>query len=402
MAKRFNREGTYRQRPDGRWEGRLAYTDDDGNRKRLSFYGASQEEARSKLEEAARRLRQGDPAKDSRMTVAAWCDQWCATTLEASDRKPTTKALMRTMLNTHVKTCRIADMPLAKLRASHLEAWVLELRKRTKTATVGGEQVTVPALSPATVQRAFRVLSVVLDGAVRDEHLAVNPARKVPQPKAERGEAHVLSVDEVRRILESAREMDEDARGRRSHNFPLFALIAATGMRKGEALALRWSDIDLDGGVIHVRGTLSRVGNRLVVTTPKTRAGKRTLHISDGLVAVLRAHRLAQLEDRMRAANVWEDTGHVFTTGLGTPRDPRGVLRSMEAAARRAGVSGVNVHTLRHSAATAMLDSGVHVKAVSVILGHAGTQVTTDIYAHLTDQTARKALNGLGAAIGLN
>jgi integrase len=127
------------------------------------------------------------------MTIAAWCAEWCATTLEASDRKPTTKAPMRSLIRSHVTTTKIGDVPLAKLRPSHYDAWLLELRRK--------------ALSPATVQRVFRVLAVVLDGAVRDDHLAYNPARKVTQPTVERHDARVLSAEKVRRILEAAQAL---------------------------------------------------------------------------------------------------------------------------------------------------------------------------------------------------
>lgn len=404
MSKRFNGEGTFRERKPGQWEGRLAYTDDDGARRRLSFYAPTEKAARAKVKEAAARLDRGDPAKDAAKTVSTWCDDWCASSLEASSRKPTTKALMRSLIASHVKPAKIGAVPLAKLRPSHFDAWVLELRGKTKTIKAAGghgDPVTARALSDATIQRVFRVLSVVLDGAVRDGELAVNPAKKVEQPTAERQEARVLNADEVRAILSAARDIDAERGGWRTHNYALFALIAATGMRKGEALALRWADIDLKAGTVTVRGTLSRVGKKLIVTTPKTKSSHRVLPVPDGLVRVLRAHRTAQLEDRIRAANVWQNTGHVFTTAMGAPIDPRNALRSIQAAARRAGIEDVDVHALRHSAATVMLDSGVHLKAVSQLLGHAGTQVTADIYAHLTAPTARKALDDLGAAIGL-
>lgn len=397
MRKRFNGEGTFRERPDGRWEGRLAYTDDDGVRRRLSFYGSSEADARKKVRTAARRLEEGETAKDSAVTVAAWCDEWCRTTLEASSRKPTTKSLMRSLIRSHVTTAKIGSVPLAKLRPSHFDAWLLELRRKTKTV----DGVAVRSLSESTIARVFRVLSVVLEGAVRDGELAANPARKVERVSAERSEARVLSAVEVGAILRAAKDMDADPRGRRSHNYALFATIAATGIRKGEALALRWSDVDFDAGTIAVRGTLSRVGGALIVTTPKTTKSRRVLAPAEGVMRLLKSHRVSQLEDRLHAGDRWHDSGHVFTTGTGEPRDPRGVLRSIVAAARRAGIADVDVHTLRHSAATAMLEQGTHLKAVSELLGHAGTQITADTYAHLTAPTARKALDGLSAAIGI-
>lgn len=400
MAKRLNGEGSFTERPNGTWQARWAYVDESGITKRLSFYGATQAEARAKMNAARARVAEGRPAKDAAMTVAAWCTFWAANSLEASSRRESTRALMRSLLGSHVIGSSLGAIPLAKLRASHVDVWLVELRRRTKAR----DGVQVPALSDATIQRIFRTLRVALDGAVRDGLLGRNPVSLVEQPSAERREARVLTADEVVAILAAAAVMDDERaqrNERRSHAYALLAVIAATGLRKGEALALRWQDVDLDAGTIAVRGTLSRLGGRLIVTPPKTRASRRVLAPSDGVIRLLRAHRTAQLEDRMRAANVWENSGHVFTTAAGAPLDPRNALRSFTMAAQRAGVAGASVHTLRHSAATAMLDSGVNLKAVSQLLGHAGTQITADVYAHLTASTARKAMDELGVAFGL-
>ena len=223
-------------------------------------------------------------------------------------------------------------------------------------------------------------------------------AAAAEQPGAERREARVLSIDEVSRILGSAGEMDELRLlrgGYRAHHGALFALIASTGIRKGEALAPRWGDVDFHDGTLAIRGTLSRVGGTLVVSPPKTRASRRVLVPSSRVMTLLHAHKAAQADDRERAGEAWADTDHVFTTATGRPLDPRTVLRAFTQAAERAGISGVSVHTLRHSAATAMLEDGVHLKAVSELLGHAGTQVTAQVYAHLTTRTARKAMDAL-------
>jgi integrase len=157
-------------------------------------------------------------------------------------------------------------------------------------------------------------------------------------------------------------------------------LIAATGMRRGEALALRWSDVDLDNGTVTVRGTLGRIGGRLVVSEPKTDRSRRTVPIGAPLVAMLRAQRKQQAAEQLRAANQWENSGLVFTTEFGTPVEPRNILRTVETAAAKAGIEGVGVHTLRHSAAVAWLEADVHIKAVADLLGHSSIAVTGDIY----------------------
>lgn len=101
MSKRFNREGSFQQRLDGRWEGRLAFTDEDGHRKRYSFYAVTEREARQEVRDAVRRLDQGEPAKDSSQTVGAWCEEWSHTTLKAStESQPQRRSCGRRSLRT--------------------------------------------------------------------------------------------------------------------------------------------------------------------------------------------------------------------------------------------------------------------------------------------------------------
>jgi integrase len=103
----------------------------------------------------------------------------------------------------------------------------------------------------------------------------------------------------------------------------------------------------------------------------------------------------------MRAANVWQDHGLVFCTELGTPVEPRSMLRVIEAAAKKANIEGVGVHTLRHSAATAWLESGVHIRQVSDLLGHSSIAITGDVYGHASAAGARSAVESLGHILGI-
>ena len=116
---------------------------------------------------------------------------------------------------------------------------------------------------------------------------------------------------------------------------------------------------------------------------------------------MLRAQKATQAAERLAAGNLWVTSGLVFTTELGGPVDPRNVLRAMEIAAAKAGVENVGVHTLRHSAAVAWLESGVHIKAVADLLGHSSISITGDICGHTSDATTRAAIDGLSGALGL-
>ena len=202
------------------------------------------------------------------------------------------------------------------------------------------------ALSDSTIRSTFGVLRLALDGAVRDGLLAKNPAAAVKRPGIERQETKHLSATDTAKVLKAAE-------GMRYH--PALVLIAATGLRRGEALALHWKQVNLNAGTLRVASTTARVGKRLVTSAPKTERSRRTVPLSPGIVAMLKAHKAQQAEERVKAANVWEDHGLVFCTEAGRPVEPRNLLREVEAAAAKARVEGVGVHSLRHAAATSWL-----------------------------------------------
>jgi integrase len=226
-----------------------------------------------------------------------------------------------------------------------------------------------------------------LDGLVSD-----NAAAKTPGPRVAHKEARYLDGAQVAAVLKAA----DGLRYR-----PALVLIAATGLRKGEALALRWSDINFAGASLRVAATLSRVGAELVITEPKTARSRRTVPLSPAIVALLKAHRATQAAERLHAGNQWTDMGLVFATEFGGPVDPRNLLRAVQIAAAKAGIDNVGVHTLRHSAAVAWLEAGVHIKAVADLLGHSSISITGDIYGHSSDATTRAAIDGLSGALGL-
>jgi integrase len=379
MTKRANGEGTVRQRANGTWEARLSFTDTETGRvERVSFYGPTAKAVRDKMKAARDRLEAGAPVRDATRSVGDWLTHWRATSLAASDRKESTRVLYANLARKHLEPAPFGVIPLDRLRPSDVEALVLVLRGR--------------GLSDSTIRSTYTVLRAALDGAVRDGLIARNPAAAVTRPGVARSEARHLGADDVTAVLRAA----ESSRYHRA-----LVLIASTGLRKGEALALSWDRVDLEAGVLRVAATIARVAGRLVITEPKTERARRTVPLSPAVVALLRRQRLEQKADRLRAGNQWTDTGLVFTTELGGPVDPRNLLRVIEAAARTAGVAGVGVHTLRHSAAVDWLEAGVHIKAVADLLGHSSIAITGDVYGHTSDDTARAAVDGLAGRLGL-
>lgn len=219
------------------------------------------------------------------------------------------------------------------------------------------------------------------------------PRRRGPGMGVERTEARHLDAEAVTTVLRA---------GESSRHRPALVLIASTGLRKGAALALLWDRVDLDAGVLRVAATISRIGGRLVITEPKAVRSRRTVPLNLAVVSMLRRHRASQAAERLRSANQWADSGLVFTTELGGPVGPRNLLRVIEVASRAAKVESVGVHTLRHSAAVELLESGVHIKAVADLLGHSSIAITGDVYGHTSDDTARAAIDALAGRLGLS
>jgi integrase len=206
----------------------------------------------------------------------------------------------------------------------------------------------------------------------------------------ERKEARYLTAGETQAVLAAAAD---------SPHHLILTLIAATGLRRGEALALTWENLDLSAGLVHVRRTVGHVDGKLIFSTPKTKRSRRSVPITAPVIALLRARKKEQAAERLRAGSQWEDNGLVFTTELGATVDPRGVLRSIKLAAEASGVPGVRLHTLRHSAAVGWLEAGVHIRAVADLLGHSSIAVTGDIYGHTSEETARNAIEAWMTAL---
>jgi integrase len=372
-GKRSPGEGAWSARTGGGWRYQVMH---DGQRLRTD--GRTKSDARTAMKELITRMDAGVPPRDARITVAAWMSEWRRVQLEARPRKPTTKATYNTLSRLHIEPETVGKIPLDKLKASDVDRLLIRLRAK--------------GLSESSVRQVYHVLRLALSDAVRDNLLARNPVELVDRPVAPRREARYLSPAEMVRLLEAAKD---------SRYYPVLALIAATGVRRGEALGLHWADVDLVGATMQVRGTLARVGGELIVTETKTTKSRRTIELAPEVVDLLARHKDTQEAEARRAANKWSDTDFVFTTETGNPVDGRNLFRTMQAAASKAGIKDVGIHTLRHSMASALMDAGANIKVVSDLLGHSSVAITGDIYVHATSDGKRSAMVSMAQMIGL-
>jgi integrase len=230
-------------------------------------------------------------------------------------------------------------------------------------------------LSPTTAHHAHAVLRRALRDAVAAELVGRNVAAMVKPPPMASHEMQTLDADQARAFL---------AAGTGDRWEALWILAITTGMRQGELLGLRWSDVDLDRGVLHVTGNLSRGPNGLEVTRPKTHRSRRPIRLSQAATDALRRQKGAQAAERLRAGAAWEDHQLVFCRPTGRPVTAAWLVRGrFLPLLKRAGLPLIRFHDLRHTAATLWFRSGVNPKVVQETLGHSRVAITLDTYSHM-------------------
>ncbi|MEP7112315.1 MAG: tyrosine-type recombinase/integrase [Ilumatobacteraceae bacterium] len=228
-------------------------------------------------------------------------------------------------------------------------------------------------LAAKTVANTHVVLHKALADAVRLELLDHNVVAAVSPPRVPRPELSVWTVDQLRDFLSVAS----------SHRLSAaFVLLATTGMRRGEVLGLRWSDIDFNDRSVSIVRTLTVVAGRPVVTTPKTTASRRLVYVDSSTVDALRDHRDESMVTR---------DGYVFQSTDGQPVNPASFSNTFDRLVARGGLPRIRLHDLRHTYATLALRLGTHPVLLSERLGHTSIAVTIDRYSHVIPSIDRKA-----------
>jgi integrase len=239
-------------------------------------------------------------------------------------------------------------------------------------------------LSSTTVLQLHRVLHHALRDAMRWNLVARNVAELVTPPRRAHHDFVTLTPKQARRFLDAVKGDRLEA---------LYILALTTGMRQGELFGLRWADVDLDAGALHL------------VRQLKTRSSRRQVLLVRVAVEALRRHLANQREERRQLGLPWDEQGLVFPNTVGRPLHSSNFLqRSFYPLLARAGLPHIRFHDLRHSAATLLLGLGIHPKIVSELLGHSQIGITLDLYSHVTatmQQDAVRAFEGLfGSQIG--
>ena len=362
-------EGRIRKRGKGSWELTIDLGRDAQGKRQRKF-----DTVRGKRADADRRLRElvgtldkGTPLDTGKINVEDYLQRWHLDYATPNTRPRTAERYMVDIRNNLVP--HLGHLPLTKLSSNDVRSMEAAMLAR--------------GLSPRTVQHAHRVLSEALKHAVEWGLLFHNPCDAVRPPRQVRYEVKMPDPATVHLLLDMARET------------PLgtaFHFLAYTGVRRGEACGLMWSDIDLVAATAAIQRSAVRItGKGLVMLPPKTERGRRAIALDPETVDILRAHNGEQLIHRTELGNLYKNTGHVFTRLTGAPLDPYVLTDTWRHLVAKAGVPHIRLHDLRHFHASVLLQANTHPKIVQERLGHASISITLDTYSHLIPSLQEQA-----------
>lgn len=377
--KRANGEGSIRKRSDGRWEGRYTAGHDPETGKQIfkNVLGKSQSEVREKLNAAITQNAGLDVVKAGLYTLGQWMDVWYENYALLKVR-PSSHKTYKGYIENHIKP-NIGCLPLNKMTSLELQKFYKLLltdgrveRKESKKQPKG--------LSAKTVRNINQIISSACQLAVEQKLIPYNPTAGCALPKVEHKEMKTLEAEQLEAFLQEAKNTGV---------YEFYYLELATGLRRGEILGLKWTDVDFKASTIKVQRQILRLDGVVQEAPLKTKNSYRVVTIGDDTVKILKT----------KKANDAGRSEYVFPSPTGGPISPDSVNNMLHRVLERAGIPKMRFHDLRHTFATMALQNGVDVKTVSSMLGHYSAGFTLDTYTHVTTAAQKEAAQTMSAVL---
>lgn len=365
-------EGTVYQRKDGRWV--CEVTLEDHSRK--SYYCKTEKEALEKRRLVLNELAQGVLATGPQQTLKQFLEYWIEDVYKPSVRLTTYKNAR--LLVSKYLIPGFGHFKLQKLTAQHIQSFYAKKLKE--------------GLTPSRIISIHTALHTALEHARRMKLVSMNVSSDVELPRRGKTEKRPLTPEQAQTLLQKVKENRLEG---------VLTLALATGMREGELIGLRWSDVDLDKRVLRISRALTYItGHGFVEGEPKTEKGKRSILLPAFVVETLKRHRMGQLEKRLALGVAWVDRDLVFPGDSGDFCVPTTLVRRFHKLLKEAGLPRIRFHDLRHSAATILISMGVPTKVVQELLGHSNISITMDVYGHVLPSMQKDAMDKMDDLFG--
>ena len=348
-----NQGSVYQRGSDKRWVGQITI-----QKKHYIKYFHSKSEAEAWLNQALLLVGQGLPLAGARVTLAVYFTSWLESI--SPSLRPKTHMQYEHLVIKHIMPY-LGHLSLQELKADKL----LDFYQVKRQAGWG--------------QRTLKLINGILHHSLEDAFthglIFRNPVKEVPKFRQPYHEQKVLCLDQVREFLQVCRGTRWEA---------IFCLAITSGMRAGELLGLRWTDINWERGQLQIQRQVQRIPRQgLIFSEPKTASSRRCISLGKEMLDGLRVHAEAQEQEKCLVGVRWQENNLVFPSGVGTPMDPHRLLNVFKRFLEQAGLPDCRLHDLRHTAATLMLGWGIHPKVVQERLGHSRISHTLGTYAHV-------------------
>lgn len=387
--RRAKGEGGITKRKDGLWMATLTVgRDSKGKSIRKYYYGKTKADVTAKLNDASTDVRHGQYKDPDKRTFGQWLDEWME--VWKSNLKPTTKESYEYLIKSHIKP-EFEFIPLVKLDETALQKFFNNKKNS--------------GLSPRSVKYIHSVVNGSLRKAVDLKLINSNPARTVNLPKQKQKDIKFFDSEQISKFLKLVKGDDY---------YSAYLLELHTGMRRGELLALRWQDIDLEEGIVSVnKGLVRTKADGLIFQEPKTTFGKREIAIHSNVCEVLKFYRERQKKFKEKASIAWvkkikflkdepEKNDLVLTNRIGQPLDPRAFSSHFKKLIKNTELEGVTFHGLRHSFAILSLQEGVDPRTTQENLGHHDPGFTLKVYSQATKKMKKDAVDKISKVLNGN
>ena len=318
-------------------------------------------------------MEQGKLTQKSNKKVGEWMDEWVENYLPNVEE--TTRVGYRTKIRCYIKPA-IGNIFLSSLRTEHVQRMINDMNNR--------------GLSPKNIRDTFNNINAAMKKAVKVKLIPHNPCEAVELPKLKKYKAKVYSLDMIQNLLDTAKGTDM--------YLPVFLLVMV-GLRRGELLALRWSDIDFKNNVLKVRRNMVNGENGCIIKEPKSEAGIRDIHLGDDVMSVLRETRIQYMNDAFNYGPGFQNLNFVIRQEDGSPYKPDSMTQKWSKFIKAHNLPRIRLHDLRHSNATALIQAGINPRVVQQRLGHSDVNITLNTYTHVLPEMDMEAAEKLDAII---
>ena len=352
-------------------------TDDKGKLIRKQFTGKTQQDVKYKLQEYKKQMLMGVLNED-KLTVSDWFYSWLFD-YRKQDLKPKSFQRYHGIYKNYIENTDFGNIKLNDLRTTHLQRHYKKLLDN--------------GVTPTTIRQINTNLKTCLNEAERQGYIQKNWCKLVTLPKKEDNkEVKVLTKQEQEKFLEAIK----------GHELELLYIVAlGTGLRIGEILGLKWSDIDFKNNELHVNRSLQKaaiyeddkiVRYEVQETTPKTKNSLRTIPVPQNIIKKLIAHKKEQNELILLLQEEYDNKNYVFCNKLGKPIEDKRPGRNLKTILTSISIEPIKVHALRHTSATRLFEAGIPPKTVQHLMGHSDIETTMNIYTHVMKEQKLEAI----------